>query len=357
VKTDIVCIADIKTGTRHRKDMGDLDTLASSLRELGMLQPVGITPDKTLVFGERRMTAAKLLGWTQVPALVFESLTDAVAAIKAERDENRCRKEMTPSEYVELGRALEAVERAEAEKRQKSGAKSDLPDPGPEGSAAKKGDTRDKVGEALGISGKTYERAKIVVDEAPELVEAMDSGALPVRTAAKVAKLAPKERKKVAKAADPKKAAKQALAKEAVAQAHEEQNGDRDPEDPAPDQRFMPNAAEAAAFAEQFRNWIARIRAVRTEMRKALPDREHVMANRIDFGSFDAHLTELVDTLDRNVPEHVCPVCCGTGATEDAATCKFCDGYGIVDKGHHGGLKAKWKHTRARFEQLAGGEL
>jgi ParB family chromosome partitioning protein len=196
MKPDIVCIADIKLGTRHRKDMGDLDALASSLAELGMLQPVGITPDKTLVFGERRMSAAKLLGWTQVPALVFDSLTDAVAAIKAERDENRCWKEMTPSEYVELGRALEAIERAEAEKRMKSGAMVDPVDPSPQGSTGK---TRDKVVEALGISGKTYERAKTVVEEAPELVEAMDSGALPVSTAAKVAKLPEKERKKVAK--------------------------------------------------------------------------------------------------------------------------------------------------------------
>ena len=47
-------IADIKIGKRHRRDMGDLTSLADSIRRLGLLQPIGVTDSAKLVFGERR---------------------------------------------------------------------------------------------------------------------------------------------------------------------------------------------------------------------------------------------------------------------------------------------------------------
>jgi hypothetical protein len=37
-----VPVANIVIGERHRQDMGDLETLAESMRELGLLQPIGI---------------------------------------------------------------------------------------------------------------------------------------------------------------------------------------------------------------------------------------------------------------------------------------------------------------------------
>jgi hypothetical protein len=52
-------IADIKVGSRHRKDMGDLRTLADSIRQQGMLQPIGVTDQLELVFGERRLRAVR----------------------------------------------------------------------------------------------------------------------------------------------------------------------------------------------------------------------------------------------------------------------------------------------------------
>ena len=36
-------ISNIKVGNRHRKDMGDLTSLADSIREEGLLQPIGVT--------------------------------------------------------------------------------------------------------------------------------------------------------------------------------------------------------------------------------------------------------------------------------------------------------------------------
>jgi len=50
-------ITDIKVGHRHRKDMGDLTSLANSIRQDGFLQPIGVTEKLELVFGERRLRA------------------------------------------------------------------------------------------------------------------------------------------------------------------------------------------------------------------------------------------------------------------------------------------------------------
>ncbi len=99
----------------------------------------------------------------------------------------------------------------------------------------------------------------------------------------------------------------------------------------------------------------ARLLSVRTDIKAALPgspSKSPVMAQRIDlYGDFLANLNGLIQTLDENAPEHVCPPCAGTGDLE-GDTCKYCDGFGLVDKGHHSGLKARWKHTRARLDAL-----
>jgi ParB family transcriptional regulator, chromosome partitioning protein len=52
--------------------MGDLAGLAASLAELGLLHPVVIRPDGTLIAGERRLRAAKQLGWPTIPVTVVD---------------------------------------------------------------------------------------------------------------------------------------------------------------------------------------------------------------------------------------------------------------------------------------------
>ena len=43
--SDAIDIAAIRLGERHRKEMGDLDRLARSIADVGLLQPIVITPD------------------------------------------------------------------------------------------------------------------------------------------------------------------------------------------------------------------------------------------------------------------------------------------------------------------------
>jgi hypothetical protein len=72
---------------------------------------------------------------------------------------------MTPAEKAALGRALEALERPRAKDRQReagpiSGAKREGNDGSGKSSQPSRGATRDIVGEAVGMSGHTYERAR-----------------------------------------------------------------------------------------------------------------------------------------------------------------------------------------------------
>ena len=68
--TALTPIASITIGDRHRRDMGDLRALASSIADVGLLHPIVVTPDGMLIAGERRLAACKLLGWTEIPATV-----------------------------------------------------------------------------------------------------------------------------------------------------------------------------------------------------------------------------------------------------------------------------------------------
>jgi ParB/RepB/Spo0J family partition protein len=157
-------ISDIRVGPRHRKDLGDLAPLAASIAEVGLLHPVVVRPDRTLISGERRLRAAELLGWTDVPIHVVDGLEETLRALQAEIDENVCREDFLITESVAVGEEIERPfsDEAKANQRRRKGKQpgtdnsGNLPDLSPI-------EVRDKVAAVLGMSGRTYERAKAVV--------------------------------------------------------------------------------------------------------------------------------------------------------------------------------------------------
>ena len=99
-----VRISEIKIGERFRKDMGDLAALANSVEETGeLLQPIGITPDKTLVFGERRLRVYR-------DVLKRETILARIVPVEemllGQIAENTMRKSFTPSEMAAIVDAL-----------------------------------------------------------------------------------------------------------------------------------------------------------------------------------------------------------------------------------------------------------
>jgi ParB/RepB/Spo0J family partition protein len=165
----------IIVGERIRQDYGDIDGLAASFLEVGQLQEVVIRPDGHLVLGARRRRAAIRAGWSFVRVRVVHNLDDALAMLKAERDENTCRKDYLPSEAAAMVEALMELEQAEAEKRKQDGRK--------RGAATTNrlmgrtvnesvagnfpgtdfGRVRDKLAKSVGMSGRTLEKIQAVV--------------------------------------------------------------------------------------------------------------------------------------------------------------------------------------------------
>lgn len=156
-------IDEIVITGRHRKDLGDLDALASSIKSIGLLHPPVVTPDNRLVAGQRRLEACRKLGWVEIKITVAKDLHDATALLIAERDENTCRQSMAPTELTALGLALEELERPRAEARMRATQNNPSSEKFTEQAATPKGSTRDIVASALDISGPTYDRMKAVV--------------------------------------------------------------------------------------------------------------------------------------------------------------------------------------------------
>lgn len=165
-------IAEIRIGSRHRKELGDLAGLAASIQAEGLLQPVGVTAAGELVFGERRLVACRdHLGWSEIDARVVP--VSSIAA--GEYAENELRKDFTPSERVAI---LETIE------RMKQGRRTDLEHSVRVPNVA-------TASKAVGFgSESTARNAQTVVRSGvAELVAAMDRGAIGIRPAAEIARL------------------------------------------------------------------------------------------------------------------------------------------------------------------------
>ena len=171
-----VRIAEIRVGDRHRKDFGDLDPLAASIAELGLLQPIGITPDHLLVFGLLRFLVCRdKLGWETIPARVI----DLKSVLEGEFAENALRKDWTVSEKLAIVESLRTYRHGGDRRSDQAPTREDEPL------------TVDSLAKLVGLGGKDgYGRARSVVERGvPELVGAVDRDEIPVSVAAEMAAL------------------------------------------------------------------------------------------------------------------------------------------------------------------------
>lgn len=84
-------ISDIIIGDRKR-ELGDVEPLAKSISEIGLLNPIAILKDGTLVAGLHRLEACRMLEWAQIDAIVVD--LNKLDAELAEIDENLIRNEL-----------------------------------------------------------------------------------------------------------------------------------------------------------------------------------------------------------------------------------------------------------------------
>ena len=94
-------INDIKVNSNRRKaSKDDIQRIADSIAEVGMMNPITVDADHNLIAGLHRLEAAKLLGWSEIECNVCE--LDELHAELAEIDENYIRANLTPLETSQL---------------------------------------------------------------------------------------------------------------------------------------------------------------------------------------------------------------------------------------------------------------
>ena len=99
-----LALADIRPSNfnpRKHFDEESLGELADSIRQQGVLQPIGVRPIADtglfeIVFGERRYRASVMAGTDEIPAVVLDITDDA--AVEMAVTENLQRKDVTPME-------------------------------------------------------------------------------------------------------------------------------------------------------------------------------------------------------------------------------------------------------------------
>lgn len=94
-----VPVDSIIVGDRIRQDFGDIEDLAQSIAEHGLIQPIVVTVDYRLIAGERRLRAHRFLKAPTIKVVFLEVIDDAHLTV-LEATENIQRRDFTWQERV-----------------------------------------------------------------------------------------------------------------------------------------------------------------------------------------------------------------------------------------------------------------
>lgn len=95
----------IKVKDRYRVDKGDIDLMAQDLEARGQIQPIVVNAAMQLLAGERRILAARQLGWEKIRA-EMRTGDDKIGEREVELSENQSRKAFTWAEVAKLEKAI-----------------------------------------------------------------------------------------------------------------------------------------------------------------------------------------------------------------------------------------------------------
>jgi hypothetical protein len=127
---------------------------------------------------------------------------------------NMRRRDLTPGQRAMIAVGLANLKFGDNQHTQTEGVSHDTPSVDTQQEGAQRcapSVSQEQAAEQMGVSRRSLQNAKKVAEKAPELAEAVKSGELDVKTAAKVADLPPEQRSEIAAADDVKAAAKEAL--------------------------------------------------------------------------------------------------------------------------------------------------
>jgi ParB family chromosome partitioning protein len=98
-------VREIIVKKRIRKEYGDIQALAESMKHFGQISPITVSRANVLIAGERRLEAAKFLGWRTINATVID-VSEKLARLELEIEENIQRRDFTGDEIAAATRKL-----------------------------------------------------------------------------------------------------------------------------------------------------------------------------------------------------------------------------------------------------------
>ncbi|NCC97970.1 MAG: hypothetical protein EOM02_14175, partial [Synergistales bacterium] len=198
-----VSTTDLKPHPENVSIYGDevmlLDFL-ESIKTLGVIEPLLIRRDGTIISGHRRWVAAKKAGLDTVPARTID-LNDELEEMELLISSNKQRAK-TLSQIAREGKELQRIEAERAKRRKSEGGKGGVKD---ETNLSHLGRTDKHVAAELGMSMTQWKKLKTVFDraksgdeEAQEMLKALDAGDISVHKAyQKVTKTANEKQREV----------------------------------------------------------------------------------------------------------------------------------------------------------------
>lgn len=100
-----IALKDIKVKDRARIDNGDIEGLAATIEEKGLIQPITVDQRNNLLAGGRRFLAHEKLGRLTIPCIV-RHVTGVIDAVEIELFENIYRKDLHWSERAALEKRI-----------------------------------------------------------------------------------------------------------------------------------------------------------------------------------------------------------------------------------------------------------
>jgi len=101
-------INDIQIKKRIRKDIGNINELAESMKLHGLMNPIVINKENELIAGYRRLASAKKLCWNKIEVTIVDA-PEKINKLEMEIEENLYRKDFTTDEIVEAYSKLEKL--------------------------------------------------------------------------------------------------------------------------------------------------------------------------------------------------------------------------------------------------------
>lgn len=186
----------------------NIELFAETLKR-GLDNPVEVTPDGVIICGHRRTAAAKFLGWTEIDCWVRHDLAEKGTAAIEERflEDNLERRQLCKLAIARCYQRLRtiAVEEWRAGRRDRA----ELP----------RGDTRDFIGQRLGLSGRTLDRLLNILRAPQSVQDAFERDDLPLVLADKVARLSKDVQEQIEAEIEAGNSAKQVIAAKLKADA------------------------------------------------------------------------------------------------------------------------------------------